>query len=270
MNNNRYNTRSVLTSLAALSLAIASSGSWAQEEEPAFSQLRVFFEINATDGDAGFQSMIDGEDWKEVTIKDPDGTKLYSVTAKGSIREQGLTENSFESAEPSCDELPLAEFLDRFPAGEYLFSGKTIDGEKLVGEAVLTHDLPGAPINLAPTGGGVDAGNPVMITWTQGDGLGNCPPDGADIGDPELFGYEVIVERDDPAPLVIFDVDLPASATQVTIPTEFLQADAIYKYEVIAIEARVNDEVERGNQTISEDFFCTFVPSAENPCELPE
>jgi len=259
----------MLVSAAAVAVLPARSSA---QEVPQFSAFRVFFEINATDGDTGFQVFIDGDEWKEVTVRDPNGKQIYSVQGFDSVKEQGLTENSFESAEPSCDEDPLTDFLDRFPAGDYVLSGKTIDGEKLERTATLTHDLPRAPINLAPFGGGVDPANPVTVVWSAGASLGNCPPDGAEIGDPALFGYEVIVERDDPNPVVTLDVDLASTATQLTVPAEFLEPDAIYKYEVIAIESRTNADsiAEKGNQTLSEGYFCTFVPTAENPCEPPE
>lgn len=242
------------------------------QEEPEFSEFRVFIEINATDGDAGLQVLIDGDEWKEATIRDPDGRQVYNVQGYASVRDQGLTENFFESAEPSCDEDPLTDFLERFPAGEYVVTGKTVDGAKIEGSAELTHDLPRAAINLAPVGGGVDPTNPVQVLWTPGAGLGNCPPNGAEIGNPALFGYQIVVEREEPEPLVVLTVDLPAGATQLTIPPEFLQAGAHYKYEVIEIESRTNDDgdVEKGNQTVSESYFCTFVPSPGNPCAPPD
>jgi hypothetical protein len=268
------NFTAVLSVLLTLSLSAVNQAGWANEEAPEFSELRVLIEINATDGDAGFQAIVDGDEWKEVMLREPGGMQIYSVKGYGSVREQGLTENFFESAEPSCDEVTLGDFLERFPAGEYLFSGKTIEGEKLAGEAILTHVLPGAPENLAPVGGGVDVNNPVAISWAPGLGLGNCPPYGAVVTIPEptdLFGYQVVVEREDPEPLAVFTVEMPATADAVTIPAEFLQEDAIYKYEVVVIEGRDNDgELEKGNQTISENFFCTFVPSPAEPCVLPE
>lgn len=258
----------VFVALAATLLAVIPSEIWAQEE---FDELKVIIEINATDGDAGFQALGDAEAWEEVRIDSPDGKKLFDVKAKGNLREQGLTEIFFESEEPSCEELPLLEFLERFPAGEYLWTGKRSGGEKLEGEAVLTHKLPGAPLIIAPDEGDVvDSNNPVMIEWGEGEGLGECEPEDNGIEEPEeLFGYQVVVEREDPAPLVVFTVDLPSTATMVTIPSEFLEEDAIYKFEVVAIEARENEEVERGNQTISESFFCT-ANIAEADCELPE
>lgn len=273
----RISTLPVLSAAAlALSIAAFAPAAPAQDEPPEFSELRVLIEINATAGDAGFQVLADGEAWRRMAITAPDGGKIYEVRGYGSVRRQGLTENFFESAEPPCSEQPLAEFLERFPAGEYTFTGKTNGNENLRGEAVLTHDLPGAPENLAPSGDGVDGTQPVVITWTAGLGLGNCPAGDADIGDPETLAYQVVVERVDPEPELVLSVDLEpdgGSAVQsVTLPAEFVRPGAIYKYEVVAIEARVGEdqEVSRGNQTISEDFFCTFTATGEDPCELPE
>jgi hypothetical protein len=266
----RPNVPWMLSSAAlALSLAASAPSSWAQGELQ-FAELRVFVEINATDGDAGFQASVDADEWREVTIRDPNGRTIYMVKGKGSVGDQGLTENSFESAEPSCEEVPLIEFLDRFPVGAYRFTGKTAEGGILEGEATLTHALPGAPLALTPHAvGGIDSSLPVVITWLPGGGLGNCPPGPG--GPPaelvELFGFQVIVEREVPEPLVTFAADVPASATSLTIPAEFLEPGATYKFEVIAIEAR--EDGGRGNQTISESFFCTS-PTTTVDCELSD
>ena len=44
--------------------------------------------------------------------------------------------------------------------------------------------------------------------------------------------------------------DMPAAARSVTVPPEFIEPDATYKYEVLAIEVS-------GNQTITETEFDT-------------
>ena len=62
----------------------------------------------------------------------------------------------------------------------------------------------------------------------------------------EIEGYRAIVEREDP--LRVFNADLPASVTSVTVPPEFLEPGTEFKLEVQAIEAN-------GNQTISEHNF---------------
>ena len=66
----------------------------------------------------------------------------------------------------------------------------------------------------------------------------------------DIVGYRVIVEREDPEPILTFSVEVPASVTAVTVPPEFIEAEAEYKVEVLAIEAS-------GNQTISEISFTT-------------
>lgn len=245
----------------AIALAMTTFPAWAQEE---FDETKVLVEINATDGDAGFHALLDGDAWNEVRIDTPDGKKVFEEKAKDSLLEQGLTENFFESAEPLCrpdpeepDEavVPLAEFLGRFPAGAYSFSGKSNEGDKLAGTAELAYDLPAAPDILSFDG--------TLITWTAGTDLGNCndPTLVADgvIADPAavpLVGWEVVVEPADEEavePLRVFSVQLPASASSVTVPAEFMLAyldDGVteFKVEVGAIEAS-------GNQTFSEEEF---------------
>jgi hypothetical protein len=75
----------------------------------------------------------------------------------------------------------------------------------------------------------------------------------------QIAGYHVVVEREDPFRL--FDVRLPATATSVTVPPEFLDSDTEYSFEVLAVEAGVGaPSVEPslgGNQTISSSSFTT-------------
>jgi hypothetical protein len=80
-----------------------------------YDEAHIFFELNNSDGDLGIHSLIDGEEWRSLVIRDPDGRKMLNVNVKGRLRQQGLTEFFFESAEPVFDDLPPAEFFDRFP-----------------------------------------------------------------------------------------------------------------------------------------------------------
>lgn len=266
---------SLCSAAFALSLLVTPASSWGQEE-PEFSELRALIEINTTDGDAGFQILIDGDGWRDVRVDDPNGQKIYSVSGDKSVKEQGLTENFFESSEPGCDEegFSLTETLERFPAGEYRVRGKTTDNEMFEGEAILTHAIPAAPGNLTPNQvTGVNPANTV-ISWTEDTGgLGLCPANGADIPDPAgvtLFGYQLVVAREVPVPLLEFVVEVPPNVTSVTVSPEFMEGNAIYKYEVVAIEERMIDgEAVKGNQSIAENFFCTVGVAAED-CELPD
>lgn len=196
----------------------------------------MIIEVNATDGDAGLQAFLDGEPWRSMTISSPEGRKLIDVQNKGRLKNFGLTELFTESNEPPFDELPLKKFKRRFPDGKYRFSGKTIEGRKLVGKAKLSHDIPDGPKITSPTEGATIARDGAVASWDPVPESGGV----------EISGYRAIIEREDP--LRVFEVDLPASVTSVTIPPEYLEPDAEHKLEVQAIERS-------GNQTISELGF---------------
>jgi hypothetical protein len=196
----------------------------------------MIIELNSTDGDAGLQAFLDGEPWRSMRISAPDGRKLVEVNNKGRLKNFGLTELFTESNEPPFDELPLKKFLRRFPEGKYRFSGKTIGGRRLVGKAKLSHDIPDGPKIISPTEGSEIPRDGAVATWEP-------VPDGGGV---EISGYRAIVEREDP--LRVFEVELPASVTSVTIPPEYLQPGAKHKIEVQAIDRS-------GNQTISELEF---------------
>ena len=238
-------------------------------QEP-FGETKVLIEINASDGDIGFHVLLDADAWNQVRIDDPSGKRIFQEMAKGPLADQGLTENFFESAEPFCspdlveeegDEVvTLAEFLDRFAAGLYIFTGKSNEGDTLVDTALLTYNLPAAPdIEDFDETGNVPTNNAV-IEWGPGDDLGECPFDGLIPlpGSIAEVGWEVVVEPEDDeavSPLRVFSIQLPPGQTSVSVPQEFLdtyvaQGVTVFKFEVGAIEAS-------GNQTFSEGLFCT-------------
>ncbi len=101
----------------------------------------------------GLQFFLDGEPWRSMTISDPTGRVIVDVDAEGRLKDWGLTELFSESNEPPFDEVPLAEFKERFPEGIYKFVGTTIEGERLVGKARLSHDIPNGPEITSPADG---------------------------------------------------------------------------------------------------------------------
>lgn len=236
----------VLTAIALFGALAVSSRATAETSQATsahvttipFEDSTLIIEVNSTDGDAGLQFFFDGEPWRSAEVSGPDGQKVLDVDAGGDLKDFGLTELFSESNEPPFDELPLEEFLARFPAGEYTVSGKTIEGERLAGTATLTHDIPAGPVVVSPDEDAVVPPDDVVVVWEP-----VTEPAGIDI-----VGYQVIVEREDP--LRVFQVDLPPAATSVTVPPEFLQANTEYGVEVLAIEAS-------GNQTITETGFQT-------------
>ena len=199
-------------------------------------QATLIVEVNATDGDAGLQVFLDGKAWRSMTISGPDGRTILAVSAEGRARDFGLTELFSESSEPPFDVFPLEEFKALFPEGKYAFAGTTVEGEKLVGKATLTHDIPEGPEILSPADGEAVDSDDVVARWNP-----VAEPPGIDI-----VGYRVIVTRE--GPLRVFSADLPASANSLTVPSEFLEPGTEYKLEVQAIEAS-------GNQTLTEITF---------------
>lgn len=226
----------VIALMAAASVASAGQESAAQTIR--FSKAKILFELNATAQDAGIQALLDGEGWDNVQVFSPDGELLLDIEADGSVGDIGVTELFFESAEPSLADLPLDELFAMFPEGRYRFAGTTVEGQRLVGSATLSHDIPAKPNVVAPAEGGVVDPANTVIEWepvTEPAGI-------------EIAGYQVIVELEEP--LRVFSVDLPASDTSVTVSAEFLEPGTDYKFEVLAV-------ADNANQTIHEGTFST-------------
>jgi hypothetical protein len=238
-----------------------------------FGECKALIEINASDGDIGFHFLMDGDDLNSARIDDPNGAKIFEDQAKGPLREQKLTETFAESAEPLCwpdpeadpdDEIvTLEEFLDRWAAGTYLFSGMGDEGEKSTGESELTYALPAAPTELDFDGS--------MISWSAGNDLGHCASNedlDALVGggvlpvhpeDVAVAAWEVVLEPDvdegDPIGALKYSIRVAGdiAVKAVTVPAEYLAslpADTPMKMEVGAIG--VDD-----NATFTEeDGFC--------------
>jgi hypothetical protein len=239
--NNRVKRRGMvlMAGLLALGLSMAAwGGPGRSRQEIPLSASSIIIELNATDDDSGIQIFLDGEGWKRMSVFDPGGRRVFDVKGKGNIGETGGTELFLESAEPGFDELPLDEFLERFPEGEYQFLGVSVDGDRLTGSAMLTHALPEGAVLLTPVEGSSVDPEDTVVSWEP-------------VPDPpgsSIVEYQVIVERADIKRT--FSAHVPASVTSVKVPPTFLERGKPYKYEVLAIE-------ESGNQTLKEAEFET-------------
>lgn len=284
--------RPIAAAVVLATTAITASGQAFAAEE--FDELKVLIEMNATDGDVGFHALLDAEAWDWVRMRDPDGKKIFNAKPSNALKDQGLTENFFESAEPLCDEedaaeeeeeaVSLAEFLVRFPEGFYEFLGRTQEGDRLRGFAELTYDIPAAPdidmidemaFEFDPED---SAATPVILMWEPGEDLGEACHDQnlVDMGiisDPaevEIIGWEAVLEpEDDEAvdPERKVTVQLRGDQDSMTASPEYLESlwdDAaedgalFVKFEIGAIE-------ESGNQVFSEGVFCLY-EDAEEDC----
>lgn len=244
-------TRPVLPlAIAGLTLGIS-----AVAQPIPFSEARIFFELNDTDGDLGIHASIDGEPWKFLAIEDPSEHRILSTTPTGRLRRQGLTQFFFESAEPSFDELDPADFFARFPEGEYEIEGITLEGEEMESTVVLSHLLPGPPGNLRingiPAAENCDAPDVptvsplVVITW---DAVTQSHPTLGKSGPATVERYQVFAEQRKPNPLK-YSLDLRPTVTKYKVAPELIAVgDSQYKFEIQVREVN-------GNQTAVENCF---------------
>ncbi len=223
----------VLRALSVLAAGVAALVPAVPCSAASFSSARIYIEYNRIPNDLGFHVALDGEDWKSLRILSPSGATIFDLTGKGGYAKLGLTELFFEGAEPSLDDVPLEELLGLFPEGRYKFIGTTLGGRRLSSVATLSHAVPDAPAATAE----VDDGT-VVIRWEPV----SQPPEGFPDRRIEIVAYQVIVGD--------FQVSLPASSTQATVPPEYVESlgPGEHPFEVLAID-------KSGNQTIREGSF---------------
>jgi hypothetical protein len=241
----------LMTAGAAVAAATGSgraSGAEADRKGGAVVRLadaRLKFEINATDGDGGIQVFLDGKSWRRISIFDPTGRRIFTTITEGRMGKQGGTELFLESSEPTFAQLPLAQLLARFPAGTYTFRGTGLKGERYVGTALLTHDLPEGPRLVSPLEGDApqDPGR-TTLRWTGVNAANGSP----------IIAYQVLVVQPETGlrslPTRTLDVMMPPSARSLVVPRGFLRRGTEYEWEVLAIERG-------GNQTLSGATFRT-------------
>jgi hypothetical protein len=242
-------------SLAALVLgATTSLTANAKPKAPIpLKEAKLNIEHNATDQDTGFQGAIDSDGWKRLDVTGPDGNVVLTLRGRGELADLGLTELFFETVEPENADTPIAEMLDKLPAGDYTIAGPAQEnGENLgrtEGVALLTHAIPAGPVLLAPAEGATVPTTGLIASWSPV----TKTIDGDDV---TIIAYQLIIEKDAPPhPHMIgkmssLSMYLPPSVTSVTVPDEFLEAGTPYAWEVLAIE-------ESGNQTLSSGTFAT-------------
>lgn len=249
-----------VSAMVALILGAAASLAWTQGQDENETRMedeqrgrpvipikdaRLKIELNSTDQDAGVQVFIDADPWKTMNIFDPNGRMIFRSITRGRFAKQGGTELFLESGEPNFSEVPLDEFLKRFPEGDYEITGRGIEGEKLVGIAKFTHNIPDGPVLVSPLEGAlVEDPNQLVVRWQ---------PVAAPNGSP-IIGYQVLVVKPDTGilalPKITLDVMMPPTATSMAVPPGFLLPDSEYEWEILAIE-------ESGNQTLSVGHFRT-------------
>jgi hypothetical protein len=221
--------------LPLLVLGVIALGPGAALQAAGFEVSRIFIEYNSTDNDLGFHVSLDAEEWKSLKIVNPAGVTILDLAGRGPYGRLGLSELFFEGAEPNLDEFPLQDLLALFPEGKYKFTGVTVSGTRLSSTGTLSHAIPSGPAVSSEVNG-----DQVTIRWEPV----TEHPDGFPDRRIDIVGYQIIVEP--------FQVTLPASATEVTLPVAFVQSlrAGAHGFEVLAIDAS-------GNQTITAGSFDT-------------
>lgn len=223
-------------------------------DEMPFDEAELFFELNDTDGDLGIHGKIDGDEWKKLKIKDPKERRMLYVSVTGRLKNQGLTELFFESAEPTFDELDPADFFNRFPEGVYEIEGITLDEEERESEVYLSHVIPAAPANVTVNGKVVaedcdvelpTVKAPVTLSW---DAVTTSHADLGKAGTIEVRYYEVVVEIDE-TDFKSTSI-IPGDTTEWTLPTGFteLAEEGEYKFEILV-------RADNGNKSAIESCF---------------
>ena len=241
----RYLSRLTL----ALAIATLMSGAASVAIAQRLSEAQVFLELNDTDEDLGIHASIDGEAWTSLKIVGPEGLLLDIFTREG-FRTQGLTQLSFESAEPPFEELSPARFFRRFPEGRYAISAKPLNGSTIRGAASLSHALAAPAENILLNG--VPAADscddpaptviaPVMIDW---DPVTESHPRVGKQGPVKIVQYQLFVEGEGPH----LAITLPATITQFDVPTAVTDGGGQFKFEIIA-------RTSTGNNTAIESCF---------------
>jgi len=238
-----------LLATVALVLGVACPASWARERDSAPLEVAdLFFELNNTDGDLGIHADIDGDEWKRLTIKAPGRRRIIlEIQAKRSLRQQGLTQLGFESAEPAFEDLAPAEFFERFPEGPYEIKAVTLEGDLLVGTPTISHVMPASPALVHPPLADCDTPvvvtAPVEISWNP---VTTFHPDLGTPGPVVVERYELAIERADLG-LESFMV-LPPGVTSFPVPALFTDVPGVVKFEVLV-------KAEGGNRTAEESCF---------------
>ncbi len=192
-----------------------------------FADARLFFELNSTDNDLGLQLFLDTEDgWKRVRVLDPSRREMLEFETSGPLSRLGLTELFFESAEPSPEEV-----LALFPAGEYRFRGRTVEGDQLASNVTLSHQF-NTPPTFSPSDGEVVDRKNTVVEW-------NAP--GAE-------QVEVIIEQEERED--VLDITLSGDVRRLRVPAQFLVPGLEYKIEILSVG-------ENGNRVITESTFET-------------
>jgi hypothetical protein len=179
-------------------------------------------EYDAANGVAALTFEAESEDaLRSVEIRDAAGDAVLRI---GSVAPQRLRLGGFvlESHEAS-----LGALQAKYAPGFYSMRARTVEGETLGGGAVLSYELPDAPVMLAPLDGATAVPVNFTLSW---------------IDVPSAAGYRIVIEQDENDGL---KVSLPAGKSSFQVPDGVLAPGVETHVELSAVG-------ECGNRTMVE------------------
>lgn len=218
-------------SITALLGVIILNGAHAQQVSAAeMSEAKVYFEQNATDGDAEVVLSATSGSAGFATFKVTAPDKRVIIDSSAPDSKLGLRHVNVESPEPE----DIGAVQQDYPEGEYIFAGKTVTGVELTGTATLSHELPPVAQLTRPLPDAEDVpAKSLTITWKNPG---------------EMAAIIVVIEQEDDELEV--SAKLPGDAKKFVVPAGFLQADTEYKVAIGTV-------AESGNTSYIEAEFTT-------------
>jgi len=198
-----------------------------------FEKAEVYFEQNATDGDAEvvFNARAGDNGMTKLLVIAPDGRIVIDFEVPNPAT-MGIRQFQLESPEPE----DIEAIKKAYPSGVYKFSGTTTDGTDYMSEATLNHTLPSPVAIQYPANEAEDVSiTGLEIKWFPIEGV-------------EAYLIEVEQEDSD----VKIEATLPDSENSFLLPEKFLLPDTEYKVVVGSMS-------EDGNLNFVEVSFSTAV-----------
>jgi len=186
-----------------------------------FDNVEVYFEQNATDGDAEVVFKVQAGDngMIKLLVIAPDGRTVIDFKAPDPTA-MGIRQFQLESPEPE----DIEAVKKAYPSGVYKFSGTATDGTTYVSEATLNHKLP-SPVTIQyPADEEEDVSTTGFeITWSPVE---------------NVEAYLIEVEQEDSD--VKIEATLLSSESSFLVPDKFLFPDLEYKVVIGTVSADGN------------------------------